>query len=63
MHRAMVNRNGFRIVFCGMLDIRLLLCIICMGQLSGGVNGNWNTREWFPALVGQVVGGAPDNAV
>ncbi|KAF8574960.1 hypothetical protein K439DRAFT_1371078 [Ramaria rubella] len=34
-----------------MLDVRLL-CIVCMGQSSGGVNENWNTRQWFPALVG-----------
>ncbi|KAF8585449.1 hypothetical protein K439DRAFT_1561338 [Ramaria rubella] len=24
--------------------------IVHVGQLSGGVNGNWNMREWFPAL-------------
>ncbi|KIJ30734.1 hypothetical protein M422DRAFT_783906 [Sphaerobolus stellatus SS14] len=37
--------------------------IIRVGQLSGGLNGDWNVREWFPSLVRarQVVGGAPDN--
>ncbi|KIJ40867.1 hypothetical protein M422DRAFT_780553 [Sphaerobolus stellatus SS14] len=36
--------------------------IVRVGQLCGGVNGNWNSREWFPSLVraAQVVGGAPD---
>ncbi|KIJ49872.1 hypothetical protein M422DRAFT_160371 [Sphaerobolus stellatus SS14] len=36
--------------------------IIRVGQLSGGLNGNWNTREWFPSLVraSQVVKGAPE---
>jgi thioester reductase-like protein len=37
--------------------------IIRVGQLSGGMNGNWNVREWFPALAraSQVVGGVPEN--
>jgi len=37
--------------------------IVRVGQLAGGLNGNWNTHEWFPALVraSQVVRGAPDN--
>ncbi|KIJ25888.1 hypothetical protein M422DRAFT_273122 [Sphaerobolus stellatus SS14] len=36
--------------------------IIRVGQLSGGLNGNWNAREWFPSLVraSQVVKGAPE---
>jgi thioester reductase-like protein len=37
--------------------------IIRVGQLCGGINGNWNVREWFPALAraSQVVGGVPQN--
>ncbi|KIJ28759.1 hypothetical protein M422DRAFT_189414, partial [Sphaerobolus stellatus SS14] len=36
--------------------------IVRVGQLSGGLNGNWNAREWFPALVraSQVIKAAPD---
>ncbi|GJJ12703.1 putative NRPS-like protein biosynthetic cluster [Clathrus columnatus] len=25
--------------------------IVRVGQICGGINGNWNAREWFPALV------------
>ncbi|KAJ7575926.1 hypothetical protein C8J56DRAFT_1032190 [Mycena floridula] len=25
--------------------------IVRVGQLSGGINGNWNKNEWFPSLV------------
>lgn len=37
--------------------------IIRVGQLCGGLNGNWNVHEWFPALVNasQVIQGIPDN--
>lgn len=33
-----------------------------IGQLSGGENGYWNEKEWFPALVSsaQIVGCLPD---
>ncbi|KIJ49855.1 hypothetical protein M422DRAFT_246221 [Sphaerobolus stellatus SS14] len=36
--------------------------IVRVGQLAGGINGNWNAREWFPSLVraSQVVKGAPE---
>ena len=25
--------------------------IVRVGQLSGGLNGSWNTAEWFPSMV------------
>lgn len=36
--------------------------VIRPGQLSGGPNGYWNTKEWFPALVkaSQTLGKLPD---
>ncbi|GJJ11717.1 putative secondary metabolism biosyntheticenzyme, partial [Clathrus columnatus] len=33
------------------LETSLKPIIVRVGQLSGGINGNWNTQEWFPALV------------
>ncbi|KAF8878687.1 hypothetical protein CPB84DRAFT_1793984, partial [Gymnopilus junonius] len=40
---------------------RLKSVIVRVGQLSGGVNGAWNTAEWLPALVqsGQICGCLP----
>lgn len=36
--------------------------VVRVGQLSGGVNGNWNKQEWVPSLVksGEVLGVLPD---
>ncbi|KAJ7204502.1 hypothetical protein GGX14DRAFT_460740 [Mycena pura] len=35
-----------------------------VGQLSGGINGAWNVKEWVPALVqsGTVLGCTPDDS-
>ncbi|GJJ06383.1 hypothetical protein Clacol_000574 [Clathrus columnatus] len=34
-----------------------------VGQISGGLNGYWNIKEWFPALVqaSHILGALPDN--
>lgn len=39
----------------------LPVTVVRVGQLSGGVNGAWNTKEWFPAMIksGQMVGCLP----
>jgi thioester reductase-like protein len=52
-----------RILFTARQQMVLLPVIICVGQLCSGMNGNWNTREWFPALAraSQIVKGVPDN--
>ncbi|KAF8572826.1 NAD(P)-binding protein, partial [Ramaria rubella] len=69
---SLINASGYgeskwvseRILWNAGNSTALHPVVVRVGQLSGGVNGNWNTREWFPALVraSQVVGGAPDNA-
>ena len=66
-----VNTSGYseskwvseRILWTAGQQTSLRPVIVRVGQLSGGLNGNWNVREWFPALVraSQVVGGAPGN--
>ncbi|KAF9538743.1 hypothetical protein CPC08DRAFT_807208, partial [Agrocybe pediades] len=40
---------------------RLNSIIVRVGQLSGGINGCWNSAEWFPSLVqsGQILGCLP----
>ncbi|KAF8521638.1 hypothetical protein BU17DRAFT_87898 [Hysterangium stoloniferum] len=52
-----------RILFTARQQTTLRPVIVRVGQLCGGINGNWNTREWFPALAraSQVVSGVPDN--
>ncbi|GJJ09060.1 putative secondary metabolism biosyntheticenzyme [Clathrus columnatus] len=32
-------------------DTPLEPVIVRVGQLAGGLNGNWNVREWFPSLL------------
>lgn len=34
-----------------------------VGQLCGGINGAWNTKEWVPSMVqsAQIVGCIPDD--
>ncbi|KAF8576894.1 acetyl-CoA synthetase-like protein [Ramaria rubella] len=69
---SLINASGYgeskwiseRILWNAGHSTALHPVVVRVGQLSGGVNGNWNSREWFPALVraSQVVGGAPDNA-
>ena len=64
-----VNASGYseskwvseRILSIAGQETPLRPIIVRVGQLCGGINGNWNHREWFPALVraSQVVGGAP----
>ncbi|KAF8514478.1 hypothetical protein JB92DRAFT_2789445 [Gautieria morchelliformis] len=68
---ARVNASGYseskwvseRILWAAGHTTSIRPVIARVGQLCGGVNGNWNSREWFPALVraGQVVGGLPSN--
>ena len=68
---AYINPSGYneskwvseRIIWTASRSTSLRAVIIRVGQLCGGLNGNWNPREWFPSLVraGQVVGGLPDN--
>lgn len=38
--------------------------IVRVGQLCGGLNGNWNSKEWLPAIVHSAVtfGVLPDDA-
>lgn len=37
--------------------------IVRVGQLCGGLNGHWNSNEWFPSMVqsAEVVGCFPDD--
>ncbi|GJJ06091.1 putative NRPS-like protein biosynthetic cluster [Clathrus columnatus] len=66
-----INTSGYaeskwvseRILLTAEQQTTLKPVIIRVGQLSGGINGNWNMREWFPALIrgSQVVGGVPEN--
>ncbi|GJJ06110.1 hypothetical protein Clacol_000299 [Clathrus columnatus] len=61
-----INTSGYaeskwvseRILLTAEEQTTLKPVIIRVGQLSGGINGNWNMREWFPALIrgSQVVG-------
>ncbi|KAJ7325472.1 hypothetical protein DFH08DRAFT_886685 [Mycena albidolilacea] len=38
--------------------------VVRVGQLSGGVNGAWNTKEWVPALIqsAKIIGCIPDDS-
>jgi thioester reductase-like protein len=66
-----VNASGYseskwvseRILWTAGQETAVRPVIIRVGQLCGGINGNWNSREWFPSLVRacQVLGGAPRN--
>ena len=68
---AHINSSGYseskwvseRILWTAGQSTSLRPVIVRVGQLCGGVNGNWNLKEWFPSLVraGQVVGGLPNN--
>ncbi|GJJ05919.1 putative NRPS-like protein biosynthetic cluster [Clathrus columnatus] len=51
-----------RILTIAELETALKPVIIRVGQLSGGMNGNWTTREWFPSIViaSQIIGSLPD---
>ncbi|KAF8585451.1 acetyl-CoA synthetase-like protein [Ramaria rubella] len=69
---ALINTPGYseskwvseRILFTAAQSTVLRPVVVRVGQLSGGVNGNWNAHDWFPALVraSQVIKGVPDNA-
>ncbi|KAF8513307.1 hypothetical protein BU17DRAFT_95460 [Hysterangium stoloniferum] len=69
---SIINTSGYseskwvseRILFTARQHTSLRPVIVRVGQLCGGINGNWNTREWFPALAraSQVVEGVPDNS-
>jgi len=52
-----------RLLWAASQSTTLRPVVVRVGQLSGGINGNWNVREWFPALTraSQVVGGVPEN--
>jgi len=68
---SLINTSGYseskwvseRLLWTAGHSTALRPVVVRVGQLCGGINGNWNAREWFPALVraSQVVGGAPDN--
>ncbi|GJJ05918.1 putative secondary metabolism biosyntheticenzyme [Clathrus columnatus] len=51
-----------RILKIAELETGLKPVIIRVGQLSGGMNGNWTTREWFPSIVtaSRIIGSLPD---
>ncbi|GJJ05927.1 putative NRPS-like protein biosynthetic cluster [Clathrus columnatus] len=51
-----------RILTIAELETALKPVIIRVSQLSGGMNGNWTTREWFPSIVtaGRIIGSLPD---
>ncbi|GJJ05917.1 putative secondary metabolism biosyntheticenzyme [Clathrus columnatus] len=51
-----------RILTIAELKTGLKPVIIRVGQLSGGMNGNWTTREWFPSIVtaSRIIGSLPD---
>ncbi|KAF8577132.1 NAD(P)-binding protein [Ramaria rubella] len=69
---ALVDASGYgeskwvseRILWTGGQATALQPVVVRVGQLSGGPNGSWNVKEWFPALISasQVVGGLPENA-
>lgn len=50
-----------RILTTAKAETPLKPVIIRVGQLSGGVNGNWNVHEWFPSIItaGQIIGSLP----
>ena len=64
-----VNVSGYseskwvseRILWAACQETSLRPVIIRVGQLCGGINGNWNHKEWFPAMVTacRVLGGLP----
>lgn len=68
---SVINTNGYseskwvceRILSIAAQETPLRPVIIRVGQLSGGVNGHWNVKEWFSGLVraSQIIGAAPDN--
>ncbi|GJJ11568.1 putative NRPS-like protein biosynthetic cluster [Clathrus columnatus] len=55
----LVNSTGYneskwiseQILETASVETSLEPVIVRVGQLCGGINGNWNIREWFPALV------------
>lgn len=67
----LINSTGYneskwiceQILEIASLETPLKPLIVRVGQLSGGINGNWNDREWFPALVraSQILRAAPEN--
>jgi thioester reductase-like protein len=69
---SLINTSGYseskwvseRLLWAVGQSTALRPVVVCVGQLCGGINGNWNAKEWFPALTraSQVVGGVPDNS-
>ncbi len=53
---------GERILAAASEKAGLCAASVRVGQICGGVNGNWNEREWFPSVVksAQYVGCLPD---
>ncbi|GJJ05921.1 putative NRPS-like protein biosynthetic cluster [Clathrus columnatus] len=51
-----------RILTIAELETGLKPVIIRVGQLSGGINGNWTTKEWFPSIItaSRIIGSLPD---
>ncbi|GJJ11665.1 putative NRPS-like protein biosynthetic cluster [Clathrus columnatus] len=66
-----INTNGYseskwvceRILTIAEQETSLKPVIIRVGQLSGGLNGHWNVKEWFSGLVraSQIIGAVPEN--